>query len=97
MAQHLVVKEQSLDDYLLGGWSWNGAKYRVEGQPLEEVVGQLEREVQSIDQVTKSKVQGYNVAKGQLTQLQRRKNGNLSVRSLVDVVHKDDFVSQDSE
>lgn len=96
MSQHLVVKEQSLDDYLLGGWSWNAAKYRVE-QPLEDVVASLERDVQSIDSVTKAKVQNYNVAKGQLTQLQRRKNGNLSVRGLADVVSKEDFVAQDSE
>ena len=34
---------------------------------------------------------------GQLQQLQRKKHGNLSVRSLADVVHKEDFVDTQSE
>lgn len=96
LAQHTLVKEGSVDDYVLGGWSWNGGKYRVE-QDLPDLVASLEREVQSIDGVMKQKLQNYNVAKGQLQQLQRKKTGNLSVRSLADVVHKDDFVSSDSE
>lgn len=94
--QHLLVQEQSIDDYILGGWSWNGAKYRVE-QDLSDVVATLDREVQSIDGVMKQKLQNYNIAKGQLQQLQRKKTGNLSVRSLADVVHKDDFVGSQSE
>lgn len=96
LEQHLRVKEASLDDYILGGWAWNGGKYRVE-QDLGDLVEVLDREVQSIDNVMKQKLQNYNIAKGQLQQLQRKKTGNLSVRSLADVVHKEDFVSKDSE
>lgn len=94
--QHLLVKEASIHDYVLGGWSWNAAKYSVE-QDLHDVVATLDRDVSSIDSVMKTKLQNYNIAKGQLQQLQRKKTGNLSVRSLADVVHKDDFVSRDSE
>lgn len=69
----------------------------------------------SIDNVMKNKLGDYNLAKGTLVQLQRKKqyvysivshylpltdgsthSGNLSVRSLVDVVPRDVFV-QDSE
>ncbi|CAO1615193.1 unnamed protein product [Sympodiomycopsis kandeliae] len=96
LEQHMLVREQSVDDYILGGWSWNGAKYRVE-QSLDDVVATLDREVQSIDGVMKQKLQNYNIVKGQLQQLQRKKTGNLSVRSLADVVHKDDFVDSSSE
>lgn len=96
LEQHLLVKEASIADYVLGGWSWNAAKYSVEKE-LAEVVAMLERDVSSIDSVMKTKLQDYNIAKGQLQQLQRKKTGNLSVRSLADVVHKDDFVSRDSE
>ncbi|CAO1636272.1 unnamed protein product [Parajaminaea phylloscopi] len=96
LEQHLLVKEASVADYVLGGWSWNSAKYSVE-QDLADVVATLDRDVNSIDSVMKTKLQNYNVAKGQLQQLQRKKTGNLSVRSLADVVHKDDFVSSDSE
>lgn len=68
----------------------------------------------SIDNVMKAKLNSYNLAKGSLTQLQRKKTwvncfldmisvvliltfrGNLSVRSLADIVRKEDFI-QDSE
>jgi len=50
----------------------------------------------SIDNALKAKLNSYNLIKGSLTQMQRKKTGNISTRSLVDVVSKDDFV-QDSE
>lgn len=56
----------------------------------------LNKEMTSIDNVSKNKVNNYNLAKGSLVQMQRKKTGNLSVRSLVDVVPKDIFLS-DSE
>lgn len=63
----------------------------------------------SIDSVMKVKLNNYNLAKGALLQMQRKRkyvslytlvstwwnrlfSGNLSVRSLVDVVSKEDFV-----
>jgi V-type H+-transporting ATPase subunit C len=67
----------------------------------------------SIDNAMKAKLTNYNLVKGSLVQMQRKKTcvptslmpgwhilttsrGNLSLRSLVDVVSRDDFV-QDSE
>jgi V-type H+-transporting ATPase subunit C len=66
----------------------------------------------SIDNAMKAKLNNYNMVKGALTQMQRKKQwvvfgysskhsdcssrGNLSVRSLADVVSKDDFI-RDSE
>lgn len=44
----------------------------------------------------KTKLTNYNIAKGSLVQMQRKKTGNLSVKSLTDVVGKEDFI-QDSE
>ena len=90
LAQHVLVNEQSLDDYMLG-WSWNTGKYRAD-RGLRETVDALGKELNSIDNVMKQKLANYNAAKGQLQQLQRKKQGNLSVRSLADVVHKEDFV-----
>ena len=63
----------------------------------------------SIDNALKSKLTNYNLVKGSLTQMQRRKkyklcsssdpvliigvcSGNLSVRSLTDIVTQDDFI-----
>ena len=95
LAQHVLVNEQSLDDYMLG-WSWNTGKYRAD-RGLRETVDALGKELNSIDNVMKQKLANYNAAKGQLQQLQRKKQGNLSVRSLADVVHKEDFVDANSE
>ncbi len=50
----------------------------------------------SIDTIQKQKLSNYNLAKGSLTGMQRKRVGNLSSRSLVDVVKKEDVV-QDSE
>lgn len=95
LAKHVLVNEQSLDDYMLG-WAWNTGKYRAD-RGLRETVEMLGKELTSIDNVMKQKLGNYNAAKGQLQQLQRKKQGNLSVRSLADVVHKEDFVGGDSE
>lgn len=94
LAQHVLVNEQALDDYMLG-WSWNTGKYRAD-RGLRETVEMLGKELMSIDNVMKQKLGNYNAAKGQLQQLQRKKQGNLSQKSLADVVHKEDFI-QDSE
>ena len=73
----------------------------------------LGQETVSLDNALKAKLNNYNLVKGSLTQMQRKKTyvwisfhemtslihnqrGNLSVRSLTDVVSKDDFI-QDSE
>ncbi|PWN53907.1 putative VMA5-H+-ATPase V1 domain 42 kd subunit, vacuolar [Violaceomyces palustris] len=95
LAQHVLINEQTIDDYMLG-WTWNAGKYRTD-RGLREIVEVLSKEMTSIDNVMKQKLNSYNLAKSQLQQLQRKKTGNLSVRSLADVVHKEDFVDQSSE
>jgi len=95
LAQHTLVEEKTCDDYLLQGWRWNVGKYGTQ-RGLRETVDGLNKEMTSIDNVTKNKVNSYNLAKGSLVQMQRKKTGNLSVRSLVDVVPREAVV-QDSE
>ncbi|RPD63161.1 ATPase V1 complex subunit C [Lentinus tigrinus ALCF2SS1-7] len=95
LSQHVLVNEQPVDFYLLRGWSWNEGRYGVQ-RSLREMVDVLSKEMTSIDNVMKTKLTNYNLAKGSLVQMQRKKTGNLSVRSLVDIVKKEHFVS-DSE
>ncbi|KZO94983.1 ATPase V1 complex subunit C [Calocera viscosa TUFC12733] len=95
LAQHTLVEEKTCDEYLLSGWKWNASKYGTQ-RGLREVVDGLNKEMTSIDNVMKNKVNSYNLAKGTLVQMQRKKTGNLSVRSLVDVVPRE-VVVQDSE
>ncbi|KAI0067873.1 ATPase V1 complex subunit C [Artomyces pyxidatus] len=95
LSQHILVNEESVDEYLLGGWHWNEGRYGVQ-RGLREMVDVLIKEMTSIDNVMKAKLNNYNLAKGALVQLQRKKTGNLSTRSLADIVSKDNFI-QDSE
>lgn len=71
------------------GWSWNRAKYRVEGRALSDVVDALAKDMQSLDTIHKQKLSSYNIAKGQLATLQRKRTGNLATRDLSTVVRKD--------
>ncbi|KAH8120634.1 ATPase, V1 complex, subunit C [Phellopilus nigrolimitatus] len=95
LAQHTLVDERTVDSYLLEGWKWNEGQYNVQ-KSVKEVVDVLNKKLSSIDSVMKVKLNNYNLAKGSLVQMQRKKAGNLSIRSLVDIVSKDDFIG-DSE
>jgi len=90
-----LIDEKAVDIYLLGGWKWKDGRYDIH-KSLRDLVDTLNKEMISIDNALKSKLNNYNLVKGSLTQMQRRKTGNLSVRALADVVSKDDFI-QDSE
>ncbi|KAH7921145.1 ATPase, V1 complex, subunit C [Leucogyrophana mollusca] len=95
LAQHILINERSVDDYIFRNWKWNESRYGTQRGP-REMVDVLNKEMASIDNVMKSKLNSYNLVKGSLVQMQRKKTGNLSVRSLVDVVSKEDFI-QESE
>ncbi|TFK76875.1 ATPase, V1 complex, subunit C [Pluteus cervinus] len=91
LAQHILVNESTVDDYLLKGWKWNEGRYGIQ-RSLRDLVDGLNKEMTSIDNAMKAKLNNYNLVKGSLTQMQRKKLGNLSVRSLADIVRKEDFV-----
>ncbi|GAA6018241.1 hypothetical protein JCM8202_000235 [Rhodotorula sphaerocarpa] len=74
-------------------WEWNRAKYRTEDRPLPDIVDALVKEVGSIENAQRNKTQQYQLIKGQLTNALRKKTGNLSMRSLNDVVSASDFAA----
>ncbi|KAG7529029.1 hypothetical protein FFLO_05822 [Filobasidium floriforme] len=73
------------------GWTWDAARWGQDGKVID-VVEALVKEMNSIDSIQKQKVQGYNLAKGSLAGMQRKKMGNLSTKSLVGIVSKEDVV-----
>ncbi|KAA1468593.1 ATPase, V1 complex, subunit C [Dentipellis sp. KUC8613] len=95
LSQHILVDDRTVDDYLLRDWKWDEGRYGTQ-RSLREIVDVLNKKMTSIDTVTKTKLNNYNLAKGSLTQLKRKKTGNLSVRSLADYISKENFI-QDSE
>ncbi|CAE6391700.1 unnamed protein product [Rhizoctonia solani] len=90
LAQHTRVDEKTCDEYLLQGWKWNSGKYNT-GRSLRDTVDAL---VKASNNVMKAKLSGYNLAKGALTQMQRKKTGNLSVRSLIDIVKREHVIPE---
>ncbi|KAJ4494277.1 hypothetical protein C8R41DRAFT_881881 [Lentinula lateritia] len=95
LSQHILVNESSIESYLLDQWRWNESRYGVQ-KGLRDMVDTLNKEMTSIDNAMRAKLTNYNLVKGSLVQMQRKKTGNLSVRSLADVVSKENFI-QDSE
>lgn len=95
LSQHVLVNEKSVDEYLLKNWKWNEGRYGVQ-KSLRDMVDSLNKEMTSIDNAMKAKLNNYNLVKGSLLQMQRKKTGNLSVRSLIDIVSKEHMI-QDSE
>ncbi|KAF9270458.1 ATPase V1 complex subunit C [Marasmius fiardii PR-910] len=95
LSQHILVNEKNVDNYLLRNWKWNEGRYGVQ-KSLRDMVDTLNKEMASIDNAMKSKLTNYNLVKGSLIQMQRKKMGNLSVRSLAEVVSRNDFI-QESE
>lgn len=93
LSQHILVNEHSVDDYLFCNWRWNEGKYNVQ-RSLRETLDALNKEMVSIDNTMKAKLNNYNLVKGSLVQMQRKKTGNLSVRSLVDVVTGDHIIKE---
>jgi V-type H+-transporting ATPase subunit C len=89
LAQHVQVNEGSVDGYLLGGWRWNEGRYGVQRGLRELVdilikvsalirdtldnANRITKEMTSIDNAMKAKLNNYNIVKGSLTQMQRKK------------------------
>ncbi|EKM83402.1 hypothetical protein AGABI1DRAFT_81175 [Agaricus bisporus var. burnettii JB137-S8] len=95
LSQHILIDERAIDDYLFHNWRWNESRYNVQ-KSLRDLIDTLNREIVSIDGTMKAKLNNYNLVKGSLTQMQRKQMGNLSTRSLGDVVSSKDFI-EDSE
>lgn len=61
----------------------------MEGRALSDVVDALAKDMQSLDTIHKQKLSSYNIAKGQLAGLQRKRTGNLATRDLSTVLQRD--------
>ncbi|RAL58610.1 hypothetical protein DID88_003970 [Monilinia fructigena] len=94
IAQQKTVNDKPADQYLRT-FSWNKVKYRAD-KPLAELIDSLQKELVSIDNDVKGKMNQYNQVKTNLITLQRKQTGNLSTKSLTPVVDPKLLV-QDSE
>ncbi|XP_054239861.1 V-type proton ATPase subunit C 2 isoform X2 [Indicator indicator] len=72
-------------------FEWDMAKYPIK-QPLKNISEALAKQVTQIEADLKTRSAAYNNIKGNLQSLEKRTVGNLLTRTLVDIVHKEDFV-----
>ncbi|KAI8840067.1 ATPase, V1 complex, subunit C [Chytriomyces cf. hyalinus JEL632] len=87
---NLSVSDKSIDQFLKA-FQWNTMKYRTD-KSLRELTDLITQEINSIDTLMKTKMQSYSTVKTSLAGMQRKQTGNLSVRSVNDVVRKEYFV-----
>ncbi|KAL8684296.1 MAG: hypothetical protein Q9224_006456, partial [Gallowayella concinna] len=84
IAQQKTVNDKPAEQYLKS-FHWNKVKYRAD-KPLGELIDTLQKEITSIDNQVKDKYNAYNQVKTNLTTLQRKQTGNLSNKSLSNIV-----------
>ncbi|KAK0730556.1 hypothetical protein B0H67DRAFT_474339 [Lasiosphaeris hirsuta] len=93
-AQQKMVNDKPTDHYLRS-FQWNKVRYRAD-RPLGELIENLQKELQNLDNDVKSKFSQYTSVKTNLATLQRRQTGNLATKSLTPIVNPRLLV-QDSE
>ncbi|KAJ2163009.1 Vacuolar ATP synthase subunit C [Coemansia sp. RSA 552] len=92
-AQLRVEGGKTVDQYVRT-FAWNNSRFRAD-RSLGEITGQLADALGSVEQQLKTKMTQYNALKNSLATVRRKQAGNLSVRSLNEVVKAGDSV--DSE
>ncbi|KAJ9130788.1 V-type proton ATPase subunit C [Coniochaeta hoffmannii] len=92
--QQKMVNDKPTDHYF-SNFNWNKVRYRTD-RPLGELIENLTKELQNIDNDVKAKFNQYNAVKSNLAALQRKQTGNLSTKSLTPIVDPSILVT-DSE
>lgn len=80
----VLVDEMPYPEYL-GGFQWNGMKYRTD-QPVKEIVEALAGEASQMDNLVKAKMNAFYQAKGEIDAQVKSKSGSLAVRDLSDIL-----------
>lgn len=73
------------------GFNWNTSKYRLD-KSIKELVEMISNEALTLDNDVRTCYQSYQTAKSNFLAADRKKNGDLSIKSLHDIVKPDDFV-----
>lgn len=94
ITQQKMVNDKPTDNYLRT-FNWNKVRYRAD-KPIAELIDILQKELATIDNDVKGKLNQHNQVKTNLATLQRKQTGNLTTKSLTPIVDPSILV-QDSE
>ncbi|KAF2202704.1 ATPase, V1 complex, subunit C [Delitschia confertaspora ATCC 74209] len=89
--QQKTINDKPVDQYLRT-FQWNRVKYREE-KSIADLLDSLQKEITSIDNDVKAKLNQYNQVKSNLNASQRRQTGNLSTRSLTSVINPSSLIT----
>jgi len=81
-------------EHYLTRFAWDEAKYPVKS-PLRELTEQLNAALTRMDDELKAKATEYNNARSAKQAIERKETGNLMVRSLNELVKKEDFIESE--
>ncbi|GMG31847.1 unnamed protein product [Ambrosiozyma monospora] len=90
-----TVKAPKVDgklvDQFFENFQWNTSRFRLD-KSVEELIKLITNEALTIDSDLKTSYNAYNAAKSNLLAAQRKQTGDLSIKSLHDIVKADDFI-----
>lgn len=93
--QPLVNASKKVDDKWVSDYvehfQWKSSKFRVD-KPLKELISTISDEAFQLDTDVRNAYSNYTTAKSNLAAAERKQTGDLSVRSLHDIVSPSDFV-----
>lgn len=72
-------------------FTWNTTKYRLD-KPIKQLVGVIANEAIALDNDVRAAYSTYQTAKSNYVAADRKKNGDLSIKSLHDIVRPEHFV-----
>ncbi|ANZ77923.1 BA75_05015T0 [Komagataella pastoris] len=84
------VEGRSVIDYL-ENFKWNTSKYRTD-RSIRQLIDTISLDGLNLDNEVKATFQNYNSAKSNLAAAERKRTGDLTVKSLHDIVDESDFV-----
>lgn len=73
------------------GFQWNTVKYRLD-KPITQLVNLISDEAIALDDDVKAAYQNYQTAKSNFLAADRKRNGDLSIKSLHEIVRPEQFV-----
>ncbi|KAJ1918895.1 Vacuolar ATP synthase subunit C [Mycoemilia scoparia] len=94
LSEYFKIDERKSTDQYLRSFSWNNAKYR-DDLSIVDILNNIAENVGPIDQKLRNQLNQYNSLKNSLQSINRKRGGNLSVRSLDGIVTEDDYVESE--
>ncbi|CAX44017.1 V-ATPase C subunit, putative [Candida dubliniensis CD36] len=85
-----IVQSRSVFDYI-ENFQWNSSKYRLD-KPINQLVKMISQEAITLDNDVRTSYQSYQSAKSNFLAADRKKNGDLSIKSLHEIVKPEQFV-----